>query len=528
MADPLLQVVDLTKRYGHRSALDKVSFVLAPGEVVGVVGRRGAGKSTLLQLLIGLHSVTAGTLVFRGQPLKLRGLDEAHRLGIELVPQLPLLADQLPVLENIFLGREIGWLQPDWSRMARQARAVLADLDLPHDLLNQRPHDLSDEQRQIVAIARAVCFDPTQPAGLILLDDVLTSLSFQRQEKLLGLIKTLARQGTAFLITSDNLKHLFAVTDRLLVLYEGRLVSDQRTSETTPREIVELTVGATQYEQVTPIIWALESFHQAQQQAEELRQVQAGLRESLQAQGSLNQQLLERLRAQVEALNQLNTALQAAHRRLMTEREEERKSLARELHDQVIQELLSFNYRLEELEGVQGVEAPQGELAALRKGIRQIVGDLRQLCSDLRPPTIDRHGLSAALRSHAQEWAENNHMALTLDLQSDLGRLPEPIELSIFRIVQEALNNTRRHAAARSVTLALKRTPNATIMLRLSDDGYGVSEPVDLAALSAQKHFGLLGISERVALLAGTLKIESKVGGGLTLLVEIPSPSPLV
>jgi signal transduction histidine kinase len=272
----------------------------------------------------------------------------------------------------------------------------------------------------------------------------------------------------------------------------------------------------------------LESFHQAQQQAEELRRVQAGLRESLQAQGSLNQQLLERLRAQVEALNQLNTALQAAHRRLMTEREEERKSLARELHDQVIQELLSFNYRIEELEGVQGIEAQQGELAALRNGIRQIVGELRQLCSDLRPPTIDSHGLSAALRSHAQEWAENNHVALNLDLQPDLGRLPEAIELSIFRIVQEALNNTRRHASARSVTLALNRTSNATILLRLSDDGYGVSEPVDLAALSAQKHFGLLGISERVALLAGTLKIESKSGGGLALQVEIPSPSPLV
>jgi signal transduction histidine kinase len=498
--------------------------------VVGVVGRRGAGKSTLLQLLIGLQLPTSGSLFFRGQPLKLNGIERAHRLGIELVPQLPLLSEQLPVLENIFLGREIKtqWLLPNWPQMALRARAALADLEVQEDLLNQRADDLSDEQRQIVAVTRALCFAPGKPASLILLDDVLNSLSFRRQEKLLELIKTLARQGTAFLITSDNLKHLFTITDRLLVLYEGRLVSDRRTVETTPREIVEMTVGATQQEQVTPIIWALESFHQAQQQAEELRRVQAGLRESLQAQGSLNQQLLERLRAQVEALNQLNTALQAAQRRLMTEREEERKSLARELHDQVIQELLSFNYRLEELEGVQGIETQQSELAALRKGIRQIVSDLRQLCSDLRPPSIDSHGLSAALRSHAQEWADNNHVRLILDLQSDLGRLPEPVELSIFRIVQEALNNTRRHAAAKQVTLSLNRTPAATITLRLSDDGFGVSEPVDLAALSAQKHFGLLGISERVALLGGTLKIESKPGGGLTLQVEIPNPSPLV
>jgi len=523
-----LQTIELTKRYGNRPALEKVSFTLSAGEVVGVVGRRGAGKSTLLNLLAGLHTPTAGTLHFRGQLLKPRGLYQAHRIGIELVPQTPLLSEPLGVLDNIFLGREIGWLRPDTTRMAERAHAVLAELDVHPRLLAQNTRELSDEQRQVVAIARVLCFDPAKPAALILFDDVFTSLSFQRQERLLSLIKTLARRGTSFLIASDNLKHLFAVTDRLLVLYDGRLVSDQRTAETTPREIVELTVGSTQHEQVTPIIWALESFHQAQQQAEELRRVQADLRESLEAQGSLNQQLLARLRAQVDALNQLNLALQSTQRRLMTERERERKALARELHDQVIQDLLSFNYRLEELEGAQGIEAHRGELSALRKSIRQIVGDLRQLCSDLRPPTIDTHGLSAAIRSHAQEWAENNGIPVQLDLQSDLGRLPEAIELSVFRIVQEALNNTRRHAAAHNVTLTLHRTPTATLLLRLADDGQGMPEPVDLAALSAQKHFGLLGISERVALLSGTLKIDSKKGEGLTLQVEIPSPSPLV
>jgi len=525
---PLLQAIQLTKRYGSRPALDHVSFTLAPGEIIGVVGRRGAGKSTLLNLLAGLHAPTTGALHFRGQLLKLSEPHQAHRVGIELVPQTPQLSDQQEVLTNIFLGRELGRVRPDWPGMVQRARELLAALDVPADLLNQRTRELADEQRQVVAIARALCFDPAHSPALILLDYALSALSFQRQEKVLDLIQTLARQGLAFLITSDNLKHLFAITHRLLVLYEGRLVSDRRTSDTTPREIVELTVGAAQHEQVTPIIWALESFHQAQQQAEDLRRVQANLRESLEAQGSLNQQLLERLQAQVEALNQLTTALQSTQRRLMTEREAERKALARELHDQVIQDLLSFNYRLEELEGAEGGEAHRGELSALRKGIRQIVGDLRQMCSDLRPPTIDSHGLAAALRSHAQEWAENNAVTLTLELQPDLGRLPEPIELSIFRIVQEALNNTRRHAAARRVTLVLHRTPNATLVLRLTDDGHGLAEPVDLGALSAKKHFGLLGISERVALLSGTLKIDSQAGEGLTLQVELPSPSPSV
>ncbi len=528
LSDPLLQAVNLTKHYGHRSAVEGVSFQLERGEIVGVVGRRGTGKSTLLNLLAGLQAPSSGELYLRGKPIRLRSSPQGNRQGIELVPQIPTHVEVFDVLANIFLGHEIGRVRPNVQRMHEQAQQVLTDLAVSPSLLHQRISDLSDEQQQIVAIARVLCFDPDNPVSVILLDDVLPSLSFQRQEKLLELIKRLALNGTAFLIASDNLKHLFNLTDRLLVMFEGRLVSDQLTSATTPREIVELTVGATQAEQVTPIIWALESYHQAQLQAADLRRVQTNLRQSLEAQGSLNQQLLERMRAQVEALNQLTTALQATQRRLMTEREEERKSLARELHDQVIQELLSFNYRLEELEDNQLIDSQRTELTALRKSIRHIVGDLRQLCSNLRPPTLDSHGLSAAIRSHAQEWAENSGVTLKLDLQPDLGRLPEAVELSVFRIVQEALNNVRRHAAARTVLLSLKRTSSATLRLRLTDDGQGAPEPIDLGALSAQKHFGLLGISERVALLSGALKIESKASEGLTLEVEIPSPSPLV
>jgi signal transduction histidine kinase len=252
------------------------------------------------------------------------------------------------------------------------------------------------------------------------------------------------------------------------------------------------------------------------------------LRENLEAQDSLNRRLIERLRDQVTALDQLNVALQAAHRRLLTEREQERKYLARELHDQVIQDLLSFNYRLEEAENDTPVAPRREELAAIRAGIRQVVIDLRQLCSGLRPPTIDSHGLPAAIRSHAQEWADRNGVTLTLEIDPGLGRLPEAIELSVFRIVQEGLSNIRKHAAARQVRLCLQRTPTASLLVRLADDGRGLAEPLDLANLSARKHFGLLGISERIALLGGAMQIESPPGGGVVLQVEIPSPDPSV
>ena len=212
----------------------------------------------------------------------------------------------------------------------------------------------------------------------------------------------------------------------------------------------------------------------------------------------------------------------------MTEREEERKFLARELHDQVIQDLLSFNYRLEEIESEVDEEGQQAELASIRQSVRQVVADLRQLCSDLRPPTLDAHGLKAALRSLAEEWAERHNIWLELNIDPKLGRLPEALELSVFRIVQEGLNNIRKHASARHVALRVERTPTASIRLELIDDGQGLPKPMDLAELSAAKHFGLLGISERVALLGGTMQVESPRTGGTILEVEIPSPYPSV
>ena len=343
---------------------------------------------------------------------------------------------------------------------------------------------------------------------------------------MLDRIRQLAQAGVAVIIASDNLKHLFAVTNRILVLYEGRIIADRVTADSTPREIVELIVGSTRQEQVTPVIWALESYHQVQQQTEELHRTQATLRQSLEQQDTLNRQLLERLRRQVEVLDHLNLALQAAQLRLMTEREEERKFLARELHDQVIQDLLSFNYRLEDIESEVDDLEQQHELASIRQNVRRVVGDLRQLCSDLRPPTIDSHGLKAAIRSLAEEWAERNAICLDLNIDPTLGRLPEALELSMFRIVQEGLNNIRKHAVAQHVALRVERTPTASILVRLADDGQGLPRPIDLAALSAAKHFGLLGISERVALLGGTMQIESPLVGGTVLQVEIPSPYP--
>jgi signal transduction histidine kinase len=522
----LLSVKNVSRYFGSVGALNDVDFELWPGEVLGVVGQRGSGKSTLFQILSGVVPPGKGEILLDGQPINLRTASQAQRLGIEAVQQNPQLAGNFNVLNNIFLGREIRtanyFRKPDEKKMAEIAQNLLSSFDMPPELMFEQPANLSNEQTQVMALCRALC----RPSRLLLLDDALAALTFERQQKLLGHIKKIAAQNMAVILSSDDLKHIFAVTDRILVLYQGRQLALRPTNETTPREIVELIVGSNRQEQVTPVIWAFENYYAAQQQAEELRRSQMVLRESLEAQDSLNRQLIERLQDQVEALDHLNLALQDANRRLMTERETERKALARDLHDQVIQDLLSYNYQLEEAESEASDPTQREQLAGIRNGIRSVVSSLRQLCSDLRPPTIDSHGLSAAIRSLTHQWSKISGIKVTLEIDPELGRLPEPIELSVFRIVQEGLSNVRKHSQASSVHVALARTSTASLLVELSDNGKGIAKPINLAKLSAQKHFGLLGISERVSLLGGSMQVDSPEEGGMMLQIEIPSPYP--
>jgi signal transduction histidine kinase len=308
------------------------------------------------------------------------------------------------------------------------------------------------------------------------------------------------------------------------VLRQGRCVADYRADAAGREEVVAALVGAADRQQLTPIIWALESYYRAREQVEKLGHQQALLEQNLAAQDSLNRQLIDQLAEQVSALDSANLALQDAQRRLLTEREQERKALARELHDQVIQDLLSVNYQLEEIEGEAASASRAEDLVEARAGIRSLVEDLRRICRDLRPPTIDSLGLGAALQSYTRDWSARTGIAATLDLDEKLGRLPEPIELSIFRIVQEGLSNVRKHARASSVRVTLRHTSPRMLMISIADDGRGMPKRFDLAALAAEGHYGMLGISERVALLEGRLNVQNQPDGGALIQVEIPHP----
>lgn len=527
--EPLLYVSGLARAFGSLSALSRVSFCVHAGEIVGLVGRSGAGKSVLAQILGGTLAPSAGEVLLDGR--RLRWPFSQRRLGVALIPQRTILAERLDVTANIFLGCErgwpagLGWLRvPDRVRMEQQAAAVLAELEVNLDDLRTPVKQLTSEQRQMIALARAL----VAPTRLVILDEPGALLSYSYQQRLLALVRAWQQRGTAVIFVTGSLDQIFAVTDRVLVLNEGRIALDTRTDSTTREEVVAAQIGHDERQQLTPIIWALESYYQAREQAERLRLQQRRLEEDLAAQGSLNQQLVTQLARQVHSLDQANQALQDAQRRLFSQREEERKHLARELHDQVIQDLLSVNFQLEELESAAldstDREALAAELAEARESVRALIEDVRRICGALRPPTIDSLGLGAALQSYTRDWSARTGIPVHLQVGPELGRLPEAIELSIFRIVQEGLANIRKHAQARAAWITLAAVSPRAVAVTIEDDGRGLPDHVDLALLARQGHYGLLGISERVALLQGRLRLTNGARGGLRIDVEIPHP----
>ncbi|MEP7290178.1 MAG: ATP-binding cassette domain-containing protein [Chloroflexota bacterium] len=523
--NPILQVEKLYKRFGTLEVIRGISFDIYANEVVGLAGLSGSGKSVIAKLLAGLYTANSGSITYQGARLPPKF--DPGKLGLEVIHQYPVLVESLSVTDNIFLGHEI--YQPyigrylhwvDQPRMDAEATRLLKALEAQSVSPDERVLNLSNEQRQLIAIARVL----VRPANVIFVDEPIL-LSYAYQQKVLRLIEQWRQQGKTVIFSSTNLDHLFAVTDRILVLRNGEHIDSFRTDMANREEIVAAMVGYTSQEQPTPAFWALDSYYRAREKADSLHRQTLLLEKDLEAQGTLNQQLLSQLAEQVKALDQANTALQDAHRRLLTEREQERKHLARELHDQVIQDLLTTNYQLEEVEAQDDVlEDVRLRLEDVRGTIRQLVDDIRRMCGILRPPTIDSLGLTAALQSYAREWAKRTGIEVEVRLKLNPGRLPEPIELSIFRIIQEGLSNIQRHAHASQVEITLEHTSPRTLMVSIGDDGCGLSGDFDLGKLSVQGHYGLLGISERAALLSGHLRVHNRSEGGLLLQVEVSHP----
>ena len=524
--EPFLRANGITKRFGMLTALDDVSLEIYPGEVVGLAGRSGSGKTLLARILAGSVVPDSGEIMVNGRypswPFKPKHFD------IGLIHQEPQLADQFDITSNIFLGHELTWSFKGRSlrllnqrKMHETARQILAQLDVNFPTLHEKVGNLSSDDRLLVTMAKGM----VSPAKLRIIDDPTAMLSIPYQSKLLSLIETWQQQGIAVLFASQNLDHLFAVTDRIITLRQGKVINTLSTDTTTREEIVAGLIGVEEQREYTPVIWALDSYYKAKEQAERMQHQQLLLEQDLVARDKVNQQLLDRLAEQVRALDSVNLALQDAQRRLLTQRELERKHLARELHDETIQDLLSLNYQLEEIASLAGEnETMITELDDLRHHIRYLVANLRGICGNLRPPTIDSLGLGAALTSYALSWQDRTGIELELSLNENFGRLPETIELSIFRIVQEGLNNVGKHSGASKVEVTLTYTSPRMLSIMIVDNGRGLPTDFDMSIMNRSGHYGLLGISERVALLGGRLRIQNQAKGGLAMVAEIPHP----
>jgi signal transduction histidine kinase len=213
--------------------------------------------------------------------------------------------------------------------------------------------------------------------------------------------------------------------------------------------------------------------------------------------------------------------LDQAHRKLFFAREEERKRLARELHDQVIQPLLVHHFTMSKLNRGIGGDAPDA-VATLQKEVSAIIQTIRNLCAELRPPVLDNLGLEGALQSLVDDFKCRNHISIRFLVEGDpVVAVSDQIELCVYRVLQEALVNVQKHAAAHGVDVGLRIAPTE-IDLIVEDDGRGFIIPSGLDQLTLQHQYGLAGLTERAELVGGSLEISSSPGHGCQILLQIP------
>ena len=234
--------------------------------------------------------------------------------------------------------------------------------------------------------------------------------------------------------------------------------------------------------------------------------------------------LVETLRQQLDELHASRETLTQAQRRLLRSREEERGRLARDLHDGPIQTLVGLKMQLGLLLASAAHSVPPAEeLNAMRSEVRGLLTELRQVCTELRPPMLDTLGLGAAIRALVEEWSAQQWSAVRCDLLPDvtLRTLPGEVAVNLYRIVQEALTNVARHAAAGHVIIRLTQQA-ATLVLTIHDNGQGFVVPTIFQGLTEHGHFGLVGMRERVNLIGGSLTLDSIPGQGTTVCVIWP------
>ncbi|SFK92053.1 monosaccharide ABC transporter ATP-binding protein, CUT2 family [Streptomyces pini] len=242
-ATPVLALRGISKRFGAVQALTDVELEVHAGEVVALVGDNGAGKSTLVKTIAGVGPADEGVFEWQGRAVEVNRPHDAQDLGIATVYQDLALCDNLDVVGNLFLGREIlrsGVL--DEIEMERRARELLDTLSIRIPSVRIPVASLSGGQRQVVAIARSMLGEPK----LVILDEPTAALGVEQTAQVLDLVERLRERGLAVILISHNMADVKAVADKVAVLRLGRNNGVFDVASTSQEEIISAITGATE------------------------------------------------------------------------------------------------------------------------------------------------------------------------------------------------------------------------------------------------------------------------------------------
>jgi len=251
---PVIEMQNISKRFGRVLALDGVDFEVRQNEIMGLVGNNGSGKSTLMKILVGYHHPDEGEIYIRGDRVSIRNPSEARTHGIATVYQDLALVDELSVAANIFLARAprqriAGIPVVDWSKMNREASRILREqLDVDIGSTEQPVEFLSGGERQAIAIARALATEP----DIIILDEPTSNLSPNSADLVVELVKTLKEEGLSIILINHNLNEIFEVCDRITILDNGELVGVVDPDTVTKRNVVDMMVKGRLLEEDEP------------------------------------------------------------------------------------------------------------------------------------------------------------------------------------------------------------------------------------------------------------------------------------
>jgi D-xylose transport system ATP-binding protein len=241
MSGALVSMHGVSKAFGGVHAVEGVSLAVHPGEVLALLGHNGAGKSTLMKMLAGAYPLDAGEIRIEGRRVEIRNPVDAQALGIETIYQTLALADNLDAVSNLFLGRELltryGTL--DDYAMESAARAVFKRLNPNFQNIRVPVRSLSGGQRQVVAISRALYFN----AKVLIMDEPCAALGPEETRMVHDLVRSLKAQGVGIILISHDMPDLFALSDRLCVMKNGRTVGTYRTAEVDEEAVLGMIIA---------------------------------------------------------------------------------------------------------------------------------------------------------------------------------------------------------------------------------------------------------------------------------------------